>query len=102
MHAPEKASTILLQAAHLVGNDRAETHGDIVACHAHVAAFWTVWLQERGLLARDMKLTAHDAAMMLGLLKAARTLEGQHNLDDARDMAGYAAVAGEIAERTRR
>lgn len=100
MRAPESARVLLLQAAHLVGNDRAEQHGDIVACHGHIAAFWTVWLQERGLLPKGRALTAHDAAMMLVLLKSARTLEGEHNADDYRDMAGYAALAGEIAERT--
>lgn len=43
-------------------------------------------------------LTAQDAAIMMSLLKIARTQYAAHNRDDYLDGAAYIAIAGEIAE----
>ncbi|MCR4341662.1 MAG: DUF6378 domain-containing protein [Gemmatimonadaceae bacterium] len=44
-------------------------------------------------------LTPLDVANMMEAMKIARRKSGSHNIDDYIDGAGYAACAGEIAER---
>jgi Fe-S cluster biosynthesis and repair protein YggX len=86
------------QAADLLSGDRARQNGSKLINHINIAELWTAWLRRRGLVANESKLTAHDAAVMMVLLKLARTLTGEHNPDDYRDAAGYAAIAGHLAD----
>jgi hypothetical protein len=90
------AERIAQKAASLVGGDRQATHGDKAENHQNIADLWNAYLGGRLPL-----LTARDVALMMALLKIARTKIGQHNIDDYLDLAGYGAVAGEIAERER-
>lgn len=87
------ASAICMEAANLVGGDRARTHGDKLENHDNIADLWTAYL--------GVEISALQAAMMLALLKVARTKTGSHNPDNYVDLAGYAGCAGEIADRTR-
>lgn len=84
-----KAHEILETAAKLVSGDRAAQHGDKVENHQNIAALWGAFL--------GVQITAEQAALMLALLKIARTKTGDHNPDDFIDIAGYAGIAGEIA-----
>jgi Domain of unknown function (DUF6378) len=93
-----KAGEYCAQAGGLVSGDREAQHGDKLTNHANIAELWSAWLRQRGLIARESKVTAHDAAVMMTLLKLARTLAGNHNQDDYRDAIGYAAIAGQIAD----
>lgn len=90
------ASDVCTKAADLVGGDRAATHGDKVQNHDNIAALWNAYLQGHLVVA----LTAHDVALMMALLKIARTKTGRFNPDDYVDLAGYAGCAAEIRERT--
>ena len=83
-----KASDILKHATDLVGGDRAAQHGDKTANHQNIANLWSAYL--------STPITADQVAIMMVLLKAARTKTGSVNRDDFVDMAGYAGVAGEI------
>lgn len=91
------ASEIAKHAAELVSGDRAATHGDKTLNHANIARLWNAYL---GCQMRDWNpmLTPRDVALMMALLKVARTSLGAHNPDDYVDAVGYAAIAGEIAE----
>ena len=84
-----KAVDICQEAASLVGGDRQRTHGDKTQNHLNIATLWTAYL--------GVPITAQQAAVMMVLLKVARTKLGALNRDDYVDMAGYAGVAGEIA-----
>ena len=84
-------------AAGLVSGDRAAQHGDKLENHRDIAALWNAYLGWR--LPEGATLTPQDVALMMALLKIARTKAGGHNADDYVDLAGYAGVAGEIAER---
>jgi hypothetical protein len=90
------AAAILTGAAALVGGDRARTHGDKVENHRNIAILQDAFLKIRR---APGPLGPLDAALMMVLLKIARTQTGAYNPDDYADMAGYAAVAGEIAAR---
>lgn len=89
-----KANDICALAARIVGGARQETHGDKRKNHANIAAFWNTYLHNRGL---HTQLGPADVAIMMTLLKVARTQTGSFNMDDYVDAAGYAGVAGEIA-----
>lgn len=91
--AAPTAGSICQTAANLTGGDRAKTHGDKVDNHNNIATLWSAFL--------GVPITGHQAALMMVLLKVARTKAGVHNPDDYVDMAGYAGVSGEIAERTK-
>lgn len=90
------AGRICEAAASLVAGDRNMSHGNTLESHANIAALWNAYLGER--LGVGRKITAKDAALMMALLKIARTKTGAHNLDDYTDLAGYAGCAGEIAD----
>lgn len=86
------------EAAELVSGARSVQHGDKLQNHVNIAEMWSAWLRRRGLIANESTLNAHDIAVMMVLLKLARTLTGAHNPDDYRDAIGYAAVAGHLAD----
>lgn len=83
------ASEICAKAADIVRGDRAVTHGDKVENHRNIAALWSAYLGK--------EIDAEDVALMMALLKIARTQSGTFNPDDYVDLAGYAGCAGEIA-----
>ena len=79
----------LLMAAHvLVGEDREKDYGDKVKNHNNIAKLWSAYL--------DIKIEAHDVAILMTLLKIARTKLGAVSEDTYIDMAAYGAIAGEI------
>ena len=71
----------------LIAGPRAKTYGDKIRNHANIAKLWTAYL--------DKEITAHDAAVMMALLKVARTKFGQPTEDTYVDAAAYMAIAGE-------
>ena len=84
---------LLEEARKLVGNDRHEDYGDKLKNHQNIAKLWSAYL--------DVKISAHEVAICMGLLKIAR-LKHAHKKDSYLDLAAYAAIAGEIEERTDR
>lgn len=97
-----QAVEICSKAAELVGGDRAKTHGDKRYNHIAIARLWNAYLANAGVIrdesGRSPYLSATDVALMMALLKIARTQSGgTHHDDNYLDLAGYAGVAGEIA-----
>lgn len=91
MNAPDIAT----KAAELIGGDRAEQHGDKHATFARIAAYWTVYIQNRPDPAAP--ISAVDVGFMMSDLKKARYQGGKLSADDFIDGVGYIACAGEIA-----
>ena len=88
---------ILAEASRIVSRDRNLSHGDAFKNHAEIAEFWNIFLD--GKLQPMASITADDVALMMILLKISRTNQGKKfNLDNFVDMAGYAAIAGEISD----
>jgi hypothetical protein len=85
-------ASVLETALHLVTSDRAEQHGDAIAQHQLAAAFWTVYLEGRGMLLAG-PIRGHDIAQMMLLLKVSRGVLGSFNPDTFVDQAGYAALS---------
>lgn len=86
-----KAVEVCEKAAILLGGDRAEQNGDMWETHNRIARFWTAYLERH--------VTPQDVALMMVLMKLARSRGGAHNPDDYIDAAGYAAIACEVGSR---
>lgn len=91
---PMTAEQIAGEAARLIGGDRDRVHGNKITNFQNIALLWSAWLEMRG---ADFILTGADVAKLMTLLKIARMESGTHNVDDAVDACGYAAIAGELA-----
>ena len=81
----------LRDAMTLVEGDRASEYGDKVINHSNIAKLWSAYL--------DHPLTGHEVAVMMCLLKIARTKVGKRTRDTYVDGAAYMAIAGEIQEK---
>ena len=78
----------LTEAIKLIGGDRQRDYGDKVVNHNNIARLWSAYL--------DMPIRAHDVAILMALLKIARTKLGAVSKDTYVDMSAYSAIAGEI------
>ena len=78
----------LKEAISLSGIDRQKDYGDKVDNHNNIARLWSSYL--------EIEIEAHDVAIMMTLLKIARTKLGAVSKDTYIDMAAYSAIAGEI------
>ena len=85
-----KAVEVLAEATQLISGDRARTHGPMRENHDNIAALWSAYL--------GVPISRSQAAIMMTLLKVARTKLGEWNDDDATDGAAYFAIAAEIRE----
>ena len=83
-----KTKEILSEAVRLSGTDRQKDYGDKIENHDNIARLWSAYL--------GIKIKAHDVALMMVLLKMARTKLGAVSKDTYIDMSAYSAIAGEI------
>ena len=84
----KKTKEFLEKANMLIAGDREKDYGDKVHNHNNIAKLWSTY--------KDIEITAHDVAVMMVLLKIARTKLGEVSEDTYIDMAAYGAIAGEI------
>ena len=80
----------LEEAITLVGGQRHIDYGDKTENHSNIAKLWSAYL--------DVNINAHDVAIMMALLKIARTKLGKRTPDTYIDASAYMAIAGEIEE----
>ena len=90
------AADLLTAAADLVSGDRADQHGDMLLNHQNIAAMWNAYLSIRR--EPGLHLMPDDVAMMMALMKVARTQSGHANDDDLTDAAGYLAVSSQVRD----
>ena len=79
----------LEQAIKIVRGPRERDYGDKVTNHENIAKLWSAFL--------DYEISAHDVAICMLLVKVAR-IKHRPTKDCYIDMAGYAAIAGEIQD----
>ena len=75
------------EAAKCVLKDRQNQYGKPEDCFSMIAAMWSAYL--------NCCVSAHDVAAMMALLKIARFRANPGHLDNAVDLAGYAACMAE-------
>lgn len=83
------AGDILDRAKQLVTGDRAATHGPAEQSFARVAGLWSALI--------GVEITPPQAALMMAALKVSRGWDNPGHADNAVDLAGYAALAGQLA-----
>jgi len=81
---------ILETANEYICNDRQQTHGHAEDNFANIARLWSAYL--------DYSITSQDVAILMTLLKIARYKHSPSHVDNAIDMCGYAALAGELGQ----
>ena len=81
----------LREACEIVNGARNQTYGNVEDNFNMIAMMWSQYL--------GFGLTSTDVAMMMILLKVARTRTGASHYDNYVDIAGYAACAYEATKR---
>lgn len=96
-------ASILDAAKEIVTGEREQQYGKPEDNFRMIGNLWEIYLKAR-CLDRDggLDILPEDVAMMMSLLKIARIASGNYKVDSFVDLAGYAACAGECAERSRR
>jgi hypothetical protein len=94
-----KASDMLRHAAELVGGQRAQDYGDKTVNHIRIAELWNYWLEESRKNDADRRITPYDVAMMMMMVKVARLMHTPGHQDSHVDIAGYASILEEIANK---
>lgn len=97
-HEPITREYILREAARIVCHDRNTQYGEPEDSFDTIARFWTTYVAEKCAPENAYVCIApEDAAMMMALLKIARTASGEiPKADTYIDIAGYAACAAEV------
>lgn len=88
--------TVLEEAKRCICQDRQNQYGAPEDSFFTIAQFWSTYLVGEGKL--NHILSKEDVALMMVLLKVARTNGHKHHVDNYVDMAGYAALAAELAQ----
>lgn len=81
---------ILRTANEYITKDRQTTHGQAENNFARISAMWSAYT--------GFNITPADVAIMMAQLKMARFKHNPTYVDNAIDMAGYAALAGELGQ----
>jgi len=87
-----KETTVLGNAADIIEGRESENgpaHDSLVT----ITELWNTYLGDE-----HPDLSAEQAAVMLGLLKVGRHANGDNDMDDIVDLAGYAELAGRMRE----
>ena len=79
---------ILQKANEYITRDRQATHGEAENSFADIASLWSAYLHK--------EINPRDVAMMMVMLKIVRYKKNPTHLDNAIDLCGYAAIAGEL------
>ena len=86
----KKSELILKEAISLIGKDRHIDHGPADKSFERIAKFWSIIL--------DTQVQPHQVAQCMIALKLSRINHTSVNNDNWIDIAGYAALGGEIAQ----
>jgi len=86
----KKSESILEEAISLIGKDRHNDHGPADKSFERIAKFWSIIL--------DTPVQPHQVAQCMIALKLSRINHTSVNDDNWIDIAGYAALGGEIAQ----
>lgn len=78
------------EALKILQGSRAKEYGDKKTNHENIAHLWSAYLEHN--------VSAHDVAMLMLLLKVARTKSPNPTRDTYIDMVGYSAIAGELLD----
>ena len=97
-HVQSVRETVIDQAYQAVMKDRNLDYGGPEQNFAVIAQLMTTYINARcGMNYPEIQIMPYDVAVMLILVKVARTVTSADKLDHWVDIAGYAACGGECA-----
>lgn len=79
---------ILEEAIRVCTQDRQNYYGEPENSFGLISSFWSTYLNK--------EINPKDVAIMMGLLKVGRMIQGSDKLDNYVDAAAYMAIAGEL------
>jgi hypothetical protein len=91
-------SVLLAMADKAINGDRARDYGDAYENFSRIAAGWSVILESAAEDVSDLR--PERVALMMCWLKMCRLMNGLSHEDSWVDLAGYAALGGELADRS--
>jgi hypothetical protein len=94
-----RAGAILREAATFTDGLRDVTHGDKERSFVAIAGLWDAYLAARP-CGREGYMQASDVSALMVLLKFVRSQYGTHIEDHGVDACGYAAIWGQLRERS--
>lgn len=91
---------VLETAIKTICQDRQDQYGNPENNFQTIAEMWTTYLRAADVIKvhSDAVVMPHDVAAMMCLLKLARVATGAAKLDNWVDLAGYAALGGEMEQ----
>ena len=93
-----KRAEVLEEARKCVCGQREQDYGSPEDNFSNIGRFWSTYLKASHPEINLSEITPKDVAVMMSLLKIARIATGS-SPDSFVDLAGYAACAGEIADK---
>ncbi len=101
LQEPKKGSKeqLLIEALQIISQDRPQDYGEASVNIECAAQLTTVYLANT-LQRTGGRITAHDYSMIMILGKISRIACGEYKADNYVDLAGYAAIAGELKNAT--
>lgn len=92
--------TVLDTAIKTICQDRQDQYGNPENNFQTIANLWNAYLKAAGVIDAhtDAVIMPHDVAAMMCMLKLARVATGAARLDNWVDLAGYAALGGEMEQ----
>lgn len=97
---PITRRTVLETAIKTICEDRLDQYGNPENNFQTIADMWTTYLRAAEVISptTDAVIMPHDVAAMMCMLKLARVATGAAKLDNWVDLAGYAALGGEMEQ----
>lgn len=97
---PITRRTVLETAIKTICEDRMDQYGNPENNFQTIADMWTTYLRAAEVISptTDAVIMPHDVAAMMCMLKLARVATGAAKLDNWVDLAGYAALGGEMEQ----
>jgi hypothetical protein len=85
---------VLRDAQKVINGDRQDAYGNPENSFQRIADLWDAYLS--GKYDSEIDLTAQDVALMMTLMKIARTMTGSGHMDSYVDACGYMALAADM------
>lgn len=100
LEGPITRRTVLETAIKTICEDRLDQYGNPENNFQTIADMWTTYLRAAEVISptTDAVIMPHDVAAMMCMLKLARVATGAAKLDNWVDLAGYAALGGEMEQ----
>ena len=83
---------ILSTASGLISGQRAEDYGSLENNFGRIAAMWSVILES------EVPVSTEQVALCMAAVKMCRLVNTPNHTDSWVDLAGYAAIGGELSE----